>query len=64
VYLDPSLAQGGSHGAFGSRHTGGAQFTFGDGHVVFVNDNVDLLVYRAASTIAGQRNIVEPSIAF
>jgi prepilin-type N-terminal cleavage/methylation domain-containing protein/prepilin-type processing-associated H-X9-DG protein len=64
VYLDSSLAQGGSHGGFGSKHASGAQFAFGDGHVVFVTDNVDFNVYRAASTIAGQRGVSEPTIAF
>jgi prepilin-type N-terminal cleavage/methylation domain-containing protein/prepilin-type processing-associated H-X9-DG protein len=64
VYLDASVDQGGTHGAFGSRHAGGAQFTFVDGHVVFVTDNVDFRVYRAASTIAGQRGISEPAIMF
>ncbi|MBN2216969.1 MAG: DUF1559 domain-containing protein [Pirellulales bacterium] len=39
--------------AFGSYHPGGANFGFGDGHVVFFSDNIDLSVYRAMSTCAG-----------
>ena len=37
------------NGAFGSRHPGGANFVFGDGHVQFVSDNIELEVYRQAS---------------
>jgi prepilin-type processing-associated H-X9-DG protein len=42
-----------ANGAFGSRHPGGAMFAFGDGHVVFLSENVDLTTYRALSTRAG-----------
>ncbi|MBN1851202.1 MAG: DUF1559 domain-containing protein [Pirellulales bacterium] len=38
------------NGAFGSHHSGGANFVFGDGHVEFLNDNIDLDTYRALST--------------
>lgn len=41
------------NGAFTSRHPGGAQFGYGDGHVAFVNENIDLYTYRALSTRAG-----------
>lgn len=51
--------------AFGSQHKGGGNFVFADGHVVFVSENVDLNVYRAASTIAGPAGGgVEPQVAF
>jgi prepilin-type N-terminal cleavage/methylation domain-containing protein/prepilin-type processing-associated H-X9-DG protein len=37
--------------AFSSRHAGGAQFVFGDGHVVMLSENIDHLnVYRPLST--------------
>jgi prepilin-type N-terminal cleavage/methylation domain-containing protein/prepilin-type processing-associated H-X9-DG protein len=36
--------------AFGSRHSGGAQFAFGDGHVQFLTDTIDQAVYEALST--------------
>jgi prepilin-type processing-associated H-X9-DG protein len=39
---------------FGSDHTGGAQFVFADAHVSFIQDSVDIDVYRALSTFAGQ----------
>jgi prepilin-type N-terminal cleavage/methylation domain-containing protein/prepilin-type processing-associated H-X9-DG protein len=42
-----------ANGAFGSRHPGGALFGFGDGHVQFISDVVDLVVYRAMATRAG-----------
>ena len=41
------------NGAFASSHPGGANFVFGDGHVDFINDEIDLGAYRALSTIAG-----------
>ncbi|MGL4461016.1 MAG: DUF1559 domain-containing protein [Planctomycetia bacterium] len=41
------------NGAFGSRHVGGINAVFGDGHVQFISDDVSLAVYRAASTRSG-----------
>jgi prepilin-type N-terminal cleavage/methylation domain-containing protein/prepilin-type processing-associated H-X9-DG protein len=41
------------NGAFGSEHPGGAQFAYGDGHVEFFADEIDMDVYRGLSTIAG-----------
>jgi prepilin-type N-terminal cleavage/methylation domain-containing protein/prepilin-type processing-associated H-X9-DG protein len=39
------------NGAFSSRHAGGAQFVFGDGHVAMLSENIDHLnVYRPLST--------------
>ncbi|MBN1909172.1 MAG: DUF1559 domain-containing protein [Pirellulales bacterium] len=35
--------------AFGSHHTGGAQFGFADGHVTFITDDIDLATYRCLS---------------
>ncbi len=42
------------NGAFASRHPGGANFAFGDGHVDFLTDEIDTNSYRAMSTIAGE----------
>ncbi len=44
------------NGTFGSRHSGGANFVFGDAHVEFVPDSIDLEVYQELSTIAGFEN--------
>lgn len=41
------------NGAFASQHPGGAFFCFADGHVSFLDENIDLDVYQAASTIHG-----------
>jgi prepilin-type N-terminal cleavage/methylation domain-containing protein/prepilin-type processing-associated H-X9-DG protein len=41
------------NGAFASHHPGGAQFLFGDGHVEFITDEIDLDTYQNLSTIAG-----------
>lgn len=40
-------------GTFGSGHTGGANFAYGDGHVEFIGDDIEELVYQSASTIDG-----------
>ena len=45
------------NGAFGSRHPGGGLFLYGDGHVEFLGENVDLSIYRALSTRAGRDSI-------
>ncbi len=44
------------NGAFGSRHTVGANFVFGDGHVVFIDNAIDPALYVAASTIRGSES--------
>jgi len=41
-----------ANGAFRSPHPGGGNFVFGDGHVEFINDEIDIAVYHALSTIA------------
>lgn len=41
------------NGAFASSHPGGASFVFGDGHVDFVDDSIEMPVYKGLSTIAG-----------
>ncbi len=41
------------NGAFGSFHPGGSSFVFADGHVQFIQDQINMRVYQALSTIAG-----------
>ena len=38
------------NGAFASRHPGGCQFVFGDGHVAMLNESIDQDIYEALST--------------
>jgi len=38
---------------FGSLHPGGAHFSFADGHVVFLSDDIDFTVYQDLATKAG-----------
>jgi prepilin-type N-terminal cleavage/methylation domain-containing protein/prepilin-type processing-associated H-X9-DG protein len=37
-------------GGFSSLHPGGCNFGFGDGHVDFISENIDIYAYRAMST--------------
>ena len=43
-----------------SWHIGGTNMLFGDGSVRFVSEEVDLAVWRAASTIAGGEGLALP----
>lgn len=43
-----------ANAAFQSRHPGGANFAYGDGHISFINDSIDLKVYQGLSTRAGE----------
>jgi len=45
------------NGAFGSEHPSGANFAFGDGHVTFLSENIDLATYQALSTRAGEETL-------
>jgi prepilin-type N-terminal cleavage/methylation domain-containing protein/prepilin-type processing-associated H-X9-DG protein len=50
---DPTNTTDGSYrinGAFASRHPGGCQFVFGDGHVSLLTENIDQPLYEALST--------------
>jgi len=42
------------NGAFASRHPGGAVFAYADAHAGFLHDDIDLSLYQAMSTIAGE----------
>lgn len=45
------------YGGFGSRHTGGGNFVFGDGHVSYIRDTIALNIYRALSTRSGGETV-------
>lgn len=38
------------NGAFSSRHSGGANFVYGDGHVEMLDENMAMAVYKALAT--------------
>ncbi|MCU0705629.1 MAG: DUF1559 domain-containing protein [Fimbriiglobus sp.] len=42
-----------NNGAYSSRHPGGAQFVFADGHVQFLRDSISTTTYQGLSTFAG-----------
>jgi prepilin-type N-terminal cleavage/methylation domain-containing protein/prepilin-type processing-associated H-X9-DG protein len=44
-------------GAFSSRHPAGANFAFGDGHVRYIANTIDIATYQALSTIAGKEPV-------
>jgi prepilin-type N-terminal cleavage/methylation domain-containing protein/prepilin-type processing-associated H-X9-DG protein len=43
-----------------SQHPGGVQTVFGDGHVAFYRNDIDLPVWQALATIAGGERFEEP----
>ena len=43
-----------ANGAFASRHPGGANFVFADGHVGFISENIDLETYQAYGSRASE----------
>jgi len=47
----------GSHCGFNSRHPGGANFAYGDGHVVFVSESIAENAYDSIATRAGDETI-------
>ena len=55
----PATSEDATHAAARSRHAGGVNVLFGDGHVSFYGDEVDLLLWRALATTAGGETIVE-----
>jgi prepilin-type processing-associated H-X9-DG protein len=48
------------HMGFHSRHSGGAQFAWGDGHVSFISETIDFEVYRGLSTRRGGEAVQPP----
>ena len=52
-----TVLAGPQNGAFGSFHSGGANFVFADGSVHFLKDSISLPVYWALSTRNGQEAI-------
>ena len=58
VYPDSGLSLPSSAtGAFASQHPAGANFAFGDGHVRYVANQIELATYQALSTIAGSEPV-------
>jgi prepilin-type processing-associated H-X9-DG protein len=47
-------------GAFGSYHSGGANFCFADCSVTFLKDDIELTVLQALSTIRGGETVAAP----
>jgi len=45
--------------SFRSRHPGGAHFLWGDGHISYMNETINEIVYRGISTRAGDEIISE-----
>ena len=57
-YCRPSY-EGGTHSAsnYRSDHPGGCNFAMADGSVSFIDESIDLTVYRARSTISGEETL-------
>jgi prepilin-type N-terminal cleavage/methylation domain-containing protein/prepilin-type processing-associated H-X9-DG protein len=48
------------HGGFHSKHPGGANFAWADGHVAFIVNEIEFDTFRALSTRAGRENVQYP----
>ena len=46
-----------TNGGFGSHHTGGTYFAFGDTRTVFVSDEIDQKIYSASASRAGGESL-------
>lgn len=49
---------------FSSRHPGGAQFVFADGHVRFIGEGIEHEIYRAIATIHGHEVVEDLDESF
>ena len=49
--------------SFMSRHPGGANFSFCGGNAQFINDQIDLTIYRSLATIDGTTNIPQSYVS-
>jgi prepilin-type N-terminal cleavage/methylation domain-containing protein/prepilin-type processing-associated H-X9-DG protein len=64
--IPPNYVEAGNPGdwpnvySFRSNHTGGLNFAFGDGHVQFINQSIDLPTYRALASISGGEAVSPP----
>ena len=48
------------NGTFASKHPGGVQFAFADGHVAFLSETISLSLYRAIAARAGGEPVSPP----
>jgi hypothetical protein len=46
--------------AFGSHHPNGAQFALADGAVTFLEESIDMVLYKALASAAGGETAVLP----
>ncbi len=46
--------------SFGSQHPGGAQFSYADGKVTFLSENIDMSLYRALGSREGEEAVAAP----
>jgi hypothetical protein len=58
--LDFPPEQWWNHYGFTSNHTGGVQFAMPDGSVQFIQNSIDLNLYRALATRAGSEAVQLP----
>ena len=60
VDLVAATGDWGRNYSFFSRHAGGAMFAMADGATTFIEDQIDLTVYRQLATISGAENVALP----
>jgi prepilin-type N-terminal cleavage/methylation domain-containing protein len=60
IDLVTTASDWGRNYSFFSRHPGGAMFTLADGSTTFVNESIDITIYRQLATISGRESVSVP----
>jgi hypothetical protein len=60
AYITSTSGSTGMYNGFDSVHTGGVVFVYGDAHTQFIDDQIDLDVYKALASCAGREQIDQP----
>lgn len=60
TYITSTTGSTGMYNGFDSLHPGGVVFVYGDAHTQFIDDQIDLDVYKALASCAGREQIAQP----
>jgi hypothetical protein len=60
TYITSTTGSTGMYNGFDSLHPGGVVFVYGDAHTQFIDDQIDLDVYKALASCAGREQVDQP----